>query len=436
MMTRTLKSLAVLFSLLCLCFETFAGYRTYLDPRSMALGGTGVASATKFNASYHNPALIAFNRGDKPDKIYISASQGLREIHTGDFEKELTSFQNSGLTSDFIETVENGSDQEILEVGNRYRDALRNMNLTSYRKDELSAFNLLADTRPITVNFYVRSDYREMTTIRNLDETLLEATLERADDPEQSGNSSVIGNKLSSTVDDTTYQLTEFGGTVATTNVIDYNIPISWGFTPKLIQINASHQARKLAGYSLNNRPSPRVSNDFLEWNLDVGFAALLTDAYLREVFGLDGWWLEGEWVVGLTGMNLFPTDFTPFFEPRNRGQFPGKKTAVQALYQFGLAHYREDYMITMDIDLTENEVYDFEGLTRFISFGGEYFWRDDFHLRAGVRFNAAQTMGAGQEKALLTGGFLYQPHGFSVEASALINDVEKGGTVGFGLAF
>jgi hypothetical protein len=50
----------------------------------MAMGGTGVAASTKFNASSHNPALIAFNRGNKPDKIHISASLGTRELHSYD----------------------------------------------------------------------------------------------------------------------------------------------------------------------------------------------------------------------------------------------------------------------------------------------------------------------------------------------------------------
>jgi len=178
------------------------------------------------------------------------------------------------------------------------------------------------------------------------------------------------------------------------------------------------------------------VSEGLLEWNLDIGFAALLTDEFLQEVFGLDGWWLEGEWVFGAVGMNLFPTDFTPYKEPRNPGQFPGQKRAIQALYQVGLAHYREDYMVTMDFDLTESEVYSFEGMTRFLTFGTEYFWRDDFHLRAGMRFNLSQTTEGGKDKALISGGFLYQAHRFSIEAAGLFNDIEKGGTLGIGLAF
>ena len=55
----------------------------------MAMGGTGVASSTKFNASAHNPALIAFNRGDKPDKIYISSSLGTREIYNENLNDDI-----------------------------------------------------------------------------------------------------------------------------------------------------------------------------------------------------------------------------------------------------------------------------------------------------------------------------------------------------------
>jgi hypothetical protein len=401
----------------------------------MAMGGTGAASASKFNASYHNPALIAFNRGDKPDKIHISTSQGLREIHTGDLERKLLNFQESDLTENLLEAAASESIEELLDNVIPYYDALRDMNLESYRKDEMVAYNLLADTRPITLNFYLRSDYREMTTIRNHDDELFSSIISEANSG-VTPNTSRIGTDISSSVDTTTFKITEFGVTVATTNVIDYNIPISWGFTPKLHQVNGSHQAKKIEGYDLNDRDGAIISRGQLEWNLDIGFAALLTDDFITDVMGLDGWWLDGEWVFGFVGMNLFPSDFTPFRQPRNPGQFPGTKRAIQANYQVGLAHYRENYMVTVDLDLTESEVYDFEGMTRFLSFGSEYYWRDDFHLRAGVRFNLSQTSEAGQDKALLSGGFLYQARQFSIEASALFNDVEKGGSVGVGLAF
>ena len=105
----------------------------------MALGGTGAASASKFNASYHNPALIAFNRGDKPDKIHISTSQGLREIYTGDLEKKLLSFQNSDLTEDLLDASNGSSLDEILDRIIPYYTALNDLNLESYRKDEMVA---------------------------------------------------------------------------------------------------------------------------------------------------------------------------------------------------------------------------------------------------------------------------------------------------------
>ena len=147
------------------------------------------------------------------------------------------------------------------------------------------AFNILADTLPVTLNFYLRSDYREMTVIRNLDDELLSGIISQAE-AGITPNFTRIGTDISSTVDDTTYKITEFGVTVATTNVIDYNIPISWGFTPKLHQVNASHTARKIEGYDLNNRDGATVSQNQLEWNLDVGFAALLTDDFITDVMG------------------------------------------------------------------------------------------------------------------------------------------------------
>lgn len=422
---------------LALSHQAYAGYRTFLDPRAMSLGGSGVAAATKFNASFHNPALIAFSKGDKPDKIYLSVSQGLREISDKDFELTVEKFQRDDRFNKFLDDVQRaGSNRALAQEIYDYRDHLRQLDLTSYRKDETISFSLLADTQPLTINFFVREDQREIFAIRNQDEALLGGVYDQA--VNNSGNVALpdFENELGSSVDEVFFEIKEFGATVATTDVIEYNIPISWGFTPKIIEMHGAHSSAPLQSYNLGNPPVRQISRGLLEWNLDIGFAALLTDNFLREELGLDGFWLEGEWVFGMVGMNLFPTDFTPFFPARNRDTYPGNKRAIQALYQVGLAHYREDFMVTMDIDITEHEVWDFEGTTRFITLGGEYYWRDDFHLRAGMRFNTAQTSESGQDQALFTGGFLYQPHGFSIEAAAVFNGVEKGGTLGIGLAF
>lgn len=426
MQLGVLRGLASVF-VLCLCADAFAGYRTLLDPRSMAMGGTGAAAATKFNASFHNPALIAFNRGSKPDKIFVSASFGARELYSDDWEEALNNFQDS-------QVVKNYDDNTTVENAERIRSSLREINLESYRKDETSVFNLLVDTDPVTINFYTRRDIREMTVIRNRDEDLIAADI--IDIEQGRPRTRSFEDDMFSTVDNTYVDISEFGVTVATTNVISYNMPISWGFTPKLVEIRGSHRAQNVNTYNPNNPPDKRVSSDYLEWNVDVGFSMLMTESFLREELGISGWLLDGEWIFSFVGMNMIPTDFTPYKPNRFDREYPGAGRAVQALYQFGVAHYRQDYMVTVDIDLSENEVHDFEGLTRFLSMGGEYYLRDDFHLRGGVRVNLAQTSEGAKDKAIFTTGFMYQKRSFSIEAATMINDVEMGGTIGIGYAF
>jgi len=410
----------------------------------MAMGGTGVASSTKFNASSHNPALIAFNRGNKPDKIHISASLGTRELHNYDLEDDIRDYQNSSIEQDFLDSIEQASTNSTPEninlvrtTGTKLKKNLEAINLSSYREDETSAFSLLVDTDPVTINFFTRREIREMVTILNVNDSFIETTINHFEDPNNvdlpGGNPN---EQIEPTVDSTYFEIKEFGATVATTNIYDYNMPISWGFTPKLIEMNGSHISKKISDYDVANPVEERVSTGLLEWNLDVGFAMLLTDDFLEQEVGLDGFWLEGEWVFGISGMNLFPTDFTPFGADKLNPELPGEKRAIQALYQMGLAHYRENFMVTVDIELSEHEVFDFEGLTRFLSIGGEYYWRDDFHIRAGLRINTVQTEGAGQDTDTLSAGFLYQPRGFSIEAAIMGNEVETGATLGLGLTF
>ena len=434
------RILLLLSSLICLCYSGHAlsGYKAFLDPRSMAMGGTGVAASTKFNASAHNPALIAFNRGDKPDKIYISGSLGTRELYNENLNKDILEYQNSDAEEKFVEAVQEGKSAlaEAKLHGAELKRLLEDKHHSSYRSDEMTSYSLLVDTDPVTINGFVRRSTREMTVIRNRDSEKIDEVID-----DLSGTDAVnfgdISQQLISSVDSTYFDFNEFGVTVATTNVIDYNMPISWGFTPKLIQYTSSNISKKIKEYDINNPDVPRPSESNLEWNLDVGFAMLFTDDFLREEFGLDGWWLEGEWVFAFSGMNMFPTDIRSYTPARFNPDYPGSRPALQALYQIGIAHYREKYMLTIDIELTEDNVYrDFEGSSRFISMGGEYYWRDDFHLRGGLRVNASVTDKAAKETTTLTTGFMYQPHGFSIEAAAMISEVEVGGTVGFGLAF
>lgn len=428
----------LLSSFICLCYSGHAlsGYKAFLDPRSMSMGGTGVAAATKFNASAHNPALIAFNRGDKPDKIYISSSLGTRELYNENLNNDVLEYQNSNIEEDFVKAVQEGSLTDTITYGEQLKQILDEKNLSSYRSDEINSYSLLVDTDPVTINAFARRSIREITVIRNRDSEEIDSIIDTLSG-EGDANIGDVTNQLISSVDSTYFDFNEIGITVATTNVIDYNMPISWGFTPKLIQFNSSHISKKINEYDINNPDVPRPSESNLEWNLDVGFAMLFTDDFLKEEFGLDDWWLEGEWVFAFSGMNMFPTDVKSYSPARFNPDYPGSRPALQALYQIGLAHYREKYMLTLDIELTEDSAYrDFEGTSRFISMGGEYYWRDDFHLRAGLRVNASQTDKGAKESTTLTGGFMYQPHGFSIEAAAMISEVEVGGTVGFGLAF
>ena len=419
--------------------QALAGYRIFLDPRSMAMGGTGVAAATKFNASAHNPALIAFNRGDKPDKVYININSGQRQLYGEDFNKDVIEMQNSDLEETFVKSIDNDENLDtVKEKADNFSRFLQSKHMSSYRSDEMNAFSLLVDTDPITINFFTRREQRDMLLIRDRDTGFIyEAVIPEYET--QAFNSTTLSNlesKLLTSVDATHFDWSEMGATVATTNVIDYNMPISWGFTPKLIQFHASHIVTQIEEYDTNFPPVAQSSLSNLEWNVDVGFAILFTDAFLREEFGLDGWWLEGEWVFGLVGMNMFPTDISTFRQGTDARTYPAGKPAVQALYQIGLATYRENYMMTLDIDLTEDEQFAFEGQRRFISYGAEYYWRDDFHLRGGFRFNISRTDDAAKEDHSISAGFLWQPRGFSIEAATMISEVEVGGSIGFGLAF
>ncbi|MFT7372963.1 MAG: hypothetical protein ACI9T9_001657, partial [Oleiphilaceae bacterium] len=203
--------------LLGLCYSSvaFSGYRTFLDPRSMAMGGTGVASSTKFNASSHNPALIAFSRGNKPDKIHISASLGTRELYGFEIEDDIRNYQGSDTQQDFLDAVEaagTGDSQEKINLvrttGAQLKKNLRTINLSSYREDETSAFSLLVDTDPVTINFFTRREIRQMISILDIDDDIISTTINHFIDPNNVdlplGN---LEERIEPTVDSTYFEI-------------------------------------------------------------------------------------------------------------------------------------------------------------------------------------------------------------------------------------
>lgn len=437
-----------------------SGTRSFLDPRSMAMGGAGVASSTKFNASYHNPAMIAFSRGESPDKIYISANLGAREIYDHKLEDTVRAYQanQNEIETNFVDAFEREDTEEDEELSEEIREEqltaayalrnrLRDINMDSYRQDETSAFSLLVDTRPVTINFYTRIDRREIMVVRNTDEELIQRGIDLATGVSDTPMPAELAQQLTSSVDYVTFETREFGVSAGSTGVVAYNMPVSWGFTPKLMHMNASHFRTGIREFDPANPSYSRPSEDLLEWNFDIGFAMLLSNEFLTEGLGLDGWWLDGEWVIGIVGINTFPSDFTPFtptsrdvfknvITTGNRFQYPANKRGIHPLYRMGIAHYREDFMFTIDMDLVETEVWDFEGLSRFVSIGGEYYLREDLHLRGGTRINVAQTDFGGKDRTIYTAGLMYQPNNFSIEAAMMLNEVEMGGTVGVSVAF
>jgi len=247
--------------LLCLFYSStaFSGYKAFMDPRSMAMGGTGVASATKFNASSHNPALIAFNRGSKPDKIYISASVGTREIHNSNLNQDVLDYQNSSLKQDFLVAVAEADATDSRVSGDKLNKFLKDKNMSSYRSDEYNAFSLLVDTDPVTINFFTRREIREMSVFLNNESSLITEIMNTLEDPNTELTISNVSDALTSSVESTYFEISEFGTTVATTNVYDYNMPFAWGFTPKLIQFQGSHILKLVDAYDINNPPQSNL---------------------------------------------------------------------------------------------------------------------------------------------------------------------------------
>lgn len=76
------------------------------DPRSMAMGGAGVASARSYNATIFNPALLVSSQSSDDWKFYFRPYLGARLLDRDNFLDALDEYQDSNSEDEFDRLLE------------------------------------------------------------------------------------------------------------------------------------------------------------------------------------------------------------------------------------------------------------------------------------------------------------------------------------------
>ncbi len=356
------------------------------DPRSIAMGGTGVSSGTAGNASYFNPALLA--AAAPKDRFAIEVMASARVADPQKFEKDIDTLEANG---DALTSAINGFNQAVTSgaplvdqaaASGRLATALGGIrsSLSTINNKNLEA-NLFAS--PLTLGVpgktlgwavyaAAKADISAQLVYAGSDDALLNnyqglaATFAASGAaPDRDALIAAFGNPANNTLNDPNFQsrlnvravaLLESGVSLA--HEFDSLDKLAIGITPKAVRI-----------YTIDYSISPQQSEidldqgrrDFSGGNLDLGLAKQLGSGFK----------------AGLVGKNLISRSYTTVL---------GNTIELKPQFRAGVSHHTSWTTVAVDLDLTENKPIGFDMPTRFAAVGAEFDVFRTLQLRVGYR--------------------------------------------------
>jgi len=350
------------------------------DPRSMAMGGTGVSSGTGGNASYFNPALLA--AAGLKDRFAFEMTIAARLSDPDKLRDDVDRMDSSGnnLSNTLglfnqAPTTANAS-QLASALGAFHRD------LQAVNNKTLEA-NLFAS--PLTVGVpgkdlgwalhaAARADVGAKLFFSSSDDALLTNYQNAVEQYANTGNPGDLTNLVTqfgngTTLNDPNYQshldvrgvaLSEFGVSLA--HEFQSWDKLAVGITPKYVKV-----------YTFDYSVSPQRSEitidkgrkDYTGSNLDVGFAKDLGSGFK----------------AGLVGKNVIARTYTTIL---------GNDIELKPQLRAGLSHRTGWSTVAIDVDLTENKPVAFDKPTRYAGIGAEFSAWDFLLFRVGYRADLA----------------------------------------------
>jgi hypothetical protein len=388
------------------------------DPRSFAMGGTGVASGTSANASFYNPALLAaaHHHDDfslelpivaasvaDPDNLVKAANDFNNNKYMSNFSNAVTAFNtdptNSANRNALLTSAQN------LETG---LQSLSNKTL----QGQLDAGMVVGiPSRSLGVALYVNGwmvgggeaklSQSDISTIDTIINDIKSGSTGSITDPTAAGSS----NSFTSSLEARFALLAETGVSLAREFTIGAD-KISLGVTPKFVQVRTYDYA--FSGKSLDNakvslNDGETTSSNF---NLDVGAV---------KKFG-------GNLQTGLSIKNLIPETYTTAL---------GNTIKVDPQARVGVAMQNSWNTLAADLDLTENQPVGFDTKTRYLGLGGELNALSWAQVRIGYRYNIADA-----KTSVATAGIGLSPFGVHMDLAVEGGAHELGASFQTGFRF
>jgi hypothetical protein len=376
---------AVALALVCGVSAVHAAPFGLFDPRSMAMGGTGVSSGTSANASHFNPALLsaarpkdrfsfemmAAGRVADPDKL---ADDVDRMDKSG---QSLTDKLNQFNQATTLPQLQTAAGSLATALGS-FRSTLATVNNKALEGNGTASLLVGVPGKDLgwAIHAGARADFGAKLTFASSDDALLTSYQKAAQDFSDGTDFATLltfgsGGKLS----DPNYQsrldirgavIEEFGVSLAR----EFQTPwdnIAVGITPKSVKVATFD-------YSVDPQHAEITKDkgrlDYSGGNFDIGVA---------KDFGSG---IRG----GLVGKNMLARDYTTAL---------GNTIQVKPQLRAGLSYQTTWSTVAFDLDLTENKPVSFDKPTRYAALGAEIDVWSFLQLRVGYRSDLAGNYGS-----------------------------------------
>ncbi len=352
------------------------------DPRAMAMGGAGVASATSANASFYNPALLATARAGEEFSLALPVV-GARVADSDQVISSLDDYQSahySDKLSSAIDQWNNASTPAELQAakdavvasGNDLVQALSGLSHKALQAQLNAGMVVGIPSKHVGAAFYAngRADGGALLDITQQDLDNINAVLNTLQSIDLTGLSNSTGNQLpdpttglTSSVDARGAVISEVGVSLAREFAVAGNT-VAFGITPKYMKIDTFDYRADVQTGDVTLDQGKKSYSDF---NLDVGLA---------HDYG-------NNWKIGLVVKDLLSKHYTTVL---------GNTIQIKPQARWGLAYTGSMTTVALDVDLLKNKAVGYESASQNVSLGAEFNLLDFLQLRAGYRYNFSDT--------------------------------------------
>ena len=382
------------------------------DPRSMAMGGTGVASGTSANAAFFNPALLSTANKDEDFSLEFPIVS-IRIADRDDFLDNLDTFQSSNNIDSFSSAINAfntaatsaellAAKDLVVSTGNTLLTGLGTLSNRDLEVDVLAGATVGIPGKKFAASVFVagRATGGMLLDITTNDLGRIQAVLDQLAannpapiiDPTTNMTSVVLGRGAA---------VTEVG--IALAKEFEFFGGVGVGMTPKFQKVDTFDYALNIETADITLDEGKKSYNSV---NFDIGV-------------GKD---FKNNWKAGAVIKNLLPKTYTTSLN---------NKLETKPQVRVGATHQTSWSVVSMDLDLLKNDpiASGFGTPTQYAGIGVELDAFDPFQVRLGYRHNLSDS-----DTSVVTAGLGLSPFGVHIDVGVMgnSNEVALGVQTGF----